>query len=133
MAEPQNDITSLALEGKIKRAHTLVEEAKEKLKEQRDMFRGAFENDSVYQDHQTKHEEARRVLLATKKQILKDPAVASIEEKIKDLRLSLRQLQDSLSEDLQEYQNLTGEKVIETDEGRLMEIVSKARLIRRTA
>jgi hypothetical protein len=131
MADSQNDITSLALEGKIRRTHILIEEAKEKLKEQRDMFKGAFENDPVYQDHEGKHEEARGILLATKKQILKDPAVASIEERIKEMRLALGQLQDSLSEDLQEYQNLTGEKVIEVDEGRLMEIVSKARLIRR--
>lgn len=131
MADSQNDITHLALEGKIRRAQALIEEAKEKLKEQRDMFKDAFENDAVYQDHQNKYEEARSILLATKKQILKDPAVAAMEEKIKDMRLALRQLQDSLSEDLQEYQNLTGEKVIETDEGRLMEIVNRARLVRR--
>lgn len=132
MANSQNDIAPLALESKIRRAQALIEEAKEKLKEQRDMFKDAFENDTVYQDHQTKYEEARSMLLTTKKQILKDPAVAAMEEKIKDMRLALRQLQDSLSEDLQEYQNLTGEKVIEIDEGRLMEIVSKAKLVRQS-
>ncbi|MDD3679680.1 MAG: hypothetical protein PHX72_02405 [Candidatus Shapirobacteria bacterium] len=122
----------LVLEAKIKRAYSLIQDAKDKIKEQQEMFRDSFENDPVYRDHETKHEEARGVLLATRQQILKDPAVALLETKIKDMRLSLRELQNSLSDDLQQYQALTGEKVIETDQGRLMEIVSKAKLVKRS-
>lgn len=131
-SDTKDQASVLALEKKIRRAHNLIKDAKDKLKEQRDMFEDAFENDSVYHDHQTKYDEARNTLSATKKQILKDPAVAAMGERVKEMRLAIRQLQDSLSSDLQQYQNLTGEKVIETDEGRLMEIVSKAKLVRRS-
>ncbi|KUK84138.1 MAG: hypothetical protein XD98_0158 [Microgenomates bacterium 39_6] len=130
--DDKDQVSFLALERKIRRTHNLIKDAKDKLKEQRDIFKDAFENDSVYQDHQAKYDEARSTLSATKKQILKDPAVAAMEEKVKEMRLAIRQLQDSLSSDLQQYQSLTGEKVIETDEGRLMEIVSKAKLVRRS-
>ena len=117
----QDKADFLALEARIKRTYSLIQEAKDKLKKQREMFEDAFGNDPVYRDHEMKHQEARKVYLATRQQILKDPAVASMKEKAGELRLSLRELQDSLSEDLQQYQNLTGERVIEMEEGGLME------------
>jgi vacuolar-type H+-ATPase subunit I/STV1 len=125
-----NEASFLALEGKIKRTYSLIQEAKDKLKEQREMFRDAFENDPVYKDQEEKFQEAKKICLETRQEILKDPAVASMQERIKEMRLSLKELQDALSEDLQQYRDLTGEKVIETDEGGLMEIISRARLVR---
>ena len=130
--DSKNKADFLVLESKIKRTHSLIQDAKGNLKEQRDMFKAAFENDPVYHDHDTKYEESRRIRLATRQEILKDPAVALIQKKIGDMCLSLKELQQLLSEDLQQYQALTGEKVIETDEGRLMEIVSQAKLVDRS-
>lgn len=136
MADNQNDVANqaafLALEGKIRRTYSLIQEGRDKLKEQREMFRDAFENDPVYKDQEEKFQEAKKICLGTKQEILKDPAVASMQEKIKEMRLSLKEMQDSLSEDLEQYRNLTGEKVIETNEGGLMEIVSHAKLVRRS-
>lgn len=130
--DEQKKADFLVLEAKIRRTYSLIQEAREKLKEQREMFESSFENDPVYQDHEAKHRETKKVYLATRQQILKDPAVVTMKEKVGELRLSLKELEGSLSEDLWQYQNLTGEKVIETEEGELMEIINRAKLARRS-
>lgn len=129
----QNNASFLDWEAKIRRTLGLIGRAKEELKKDREMLEDAFETDTVYHEHAEEANEARKVRMATKQQILKDPAVAQLDEKVKSMRIQIKELQESLSKDLQQYQEETGAKQIEGEDGEILDIVNKVKLVKRTA
>jgi len=122
----------LDLEAKIQRTLSLIDGAKEELKKYREMLDDAFEHDVVYHEQAEKADEARKIKMNTKQQILKDPAVAELDEKVKSVRVQIKELQESLSKDLQQYQETTGSKQIETEDGEILDIVNQVKLVKRT-
>ena len=128
----RNETSFLDLEAKIKRTLSLIDSAQMELKKHREMLDDAFEHDSVYHEYAEKADEARKTKTNTKQQILKDPAVAELDEKIKSMRVQVRELQESLSKDLQKYQETTGAKQIESEDGEILDIINKVKLVKRT-
>ena len=96
------------------------------------MINDAFEGDAVYREHAEKVKEAARVKTATKQQIMKQPAVAALVEKIKDLKFEVKESQTVLSDYLNQYQKSTGATSIELGDGEIMEIVSVTKLVKRS-
>jgi len=121
----------LDLEAKIQRTLSLINGAKEELKKYREMLDDAFEHDVVYHEQAEKADEVRKIKMNTKQQILKDPAVAELDEKVKSVRAQIKELQESLSKDLQQYQETTGSKQIETEDGEILDIVNQVKLVKR--
>lgn len=94
------------------------------------MLQDAFLNDPTYRQHDEKVKEAVKVRSATKMQILKQPTLAELSEKVKDMAQSVKDAKQSLSDYLQEYVRMTSSKEIEDTEGELREIVYTAKLIK---
>lgn len=122
----------LNLESLVKRYVNDINLAKETLKTQKEMFDSAFLNDETYREHDRLSKEANKVKNGTKQQIMRQPSVALLDEKIKDLRFQLQELQVSLSDYLSQYQKLTGATQIEMEDGQILEIVNNLKLVKKS-
>ena len=121
----------LNLEELIKNYAGRIDQIKEDLKKQKQMLDDALEGDAVYQEHAEKAKEANKIKSATKQQILKQPALMEIAEKVKDLKFDISEHEAMLNDYLQQYQKLSGATQIDLGNGEFMEIVSVVRLVRR--
>ena len=118
------DLTSL-----INRYVADIEKVKNKLKEQRQMFKDAFENDKEYHDKNEVVKAATKEKNAVKQRIMRLPGVESAAEKTQELQSELKELNQALSGYLQEHIRTTGTRVIETEDGKLREIVPVYKLV----
>jgi len=109
-----------------------VDRLRVEVKKLRDMIEDGFANDAVYKEHDTAAKAAAKVKQATKAQIMKQPAVLALVNKMKTLNSELKEKQYSLSDYLLEYQRISGANQIETDDGQILEIVNSAKVIRKT-
>jgi hypothetical protein len=129
-----NDATVLlSLEEMIKNNIATIEKLNTELKEKRHMFVDAFQNDPTYKEHEDKAKEANVVKLGTKQQILKQPAMMQMAEKIKSMSADVKERKASLSDYLLEYQRLTQATTIEDLEGNVREIQNSATAIKRSS
>ncbi len=98
-----------------------------KLKEMLDDF---FLNDPTYQTHDQAVKEAVKIRTGTKKQILKQPQAADLDNQVKDLRSQVKELDTDLSSYLADYAKSSGATTIETTDGVVRQIVYTAKLIK---
>lgn len=122
----------LNLEEMIKSHLSSLDSLTEELKKHQGMLDDIFLNDSTYRDHSEKAKEASKVKSATKQQILKQPQVADLATKVKNLRSEAKELKDALSDYLQEYRRMSGVTEIEHN-GEVREIVYVAKLVNRSS
>lgn len=115
----------------IKNHVVSIDRIKADLKAQKEMFDDIFTNDSTYQQHNNKVKEAAKVRNLTKGQILKQPNVAAIAEKMKEMKSNQKELEMALSDYLREYARLSGANEIELPNGEVREIVYTARLVKK--
>ncbi len=108
-----------------------IADTKENLKKHKDMFSDIFLNDKVYQEHDKKVKEVSKVRNATKAEIMKRSDVYTLNEKIKDMKLQVKELENALSEYIREYQRLTGANHIENESGDVLDIVYSVKLVKR--
>lgn len=108
-----------------------IDKLNEELKQQKEMLDSVLENDPTYQEHSKVAKEASRVKTATKNEILKRPDVAHVDAKVKGLRAEVKEIKESMSSYLQEFQRMSGLNQIDTQNGETMEIVYIAKLIKR--
>ncbi|MCL5090653.1 MAG: hypothetical protein M1514_01440 [Patescibacteria group bacterium] len=120
----------LNLENLIKTYMARVESIKQELKKQKELLDDSFESDAIYKEHEEKAKEAIKIKAETKQQILKNPTLQSITQKVDDLRSEVKELQDTLSDYLLQYQKLTGASEIEGEDGETRIIVNTARLVK---
>lgn len=104
----------------------------EEVKPLDEMISSVLENDEVFRKHVEAAKEASKVKNATKAEIVKRPDVSNIFAKVKDKKSDLKEAKEALSEYLQEYSRLTGQRQFETPEGIVQEIVYSAKLVRRS-
>lgn len=102
------------------------------LSEKRQMFADSFENDATFKEIEDKAKEATKVKLQTKLQIVKQPSIAQIALRIKDIAQEMRERKSTLSEYLLEYLRITGVNQIEAEDGVVHEIVHVAKLVKQT-
>ena len=121
----------LQIESLIKSYLAKIEKLKKDLRDQKQMLTDALEADAVYHEHSEKAKEANRVKSATKQQILKQPALQEISEKVKDMKFDLQEQQAMLNDYLSQYQQLSGATQIEAEDGEVLEIVSVVKLVKR--
>jgi predicted RNase H-like nuclease (RuvC/YqgF family) len=121
------------LESSIKEHIASIDTAKTELKKLKEMLSDMFANDSTYQEHDKTVKEAVKIRTKTKLELLKQPAAAQLNTKIKDMSSDLKDLQNALSDYLREYQRLSGSNEIEGDDGEVREIVYVARLVKRSS
>lgn len=95
------------------------------------MLEDIFENDPTYKEHSEKAKEANKIKQGTKKQILKQPQVADLSNRVKNLQAETKEHKASLSDYLKEYQRLSGLSEIEGEDGTIHQIIYEARLIKK--
>ncbi len=122
----------LNLENLVKSYVAKIDASEKELKEKAQMLKDAFENDVVYREHAEKAKEANKIRSSTKQQLLKQPAMAELSERIKDLKFDIQENKAMMSDYLQQYQKQTGATQIEVGDGEVLEIVSVVKLVKRS-
>lgn len=121
----------LNLEELIKNHIETIGKLKLELKQQREMFEDSFNNNPTYREHMEKVKDVTKAKNSVRQEISKQPSVATLAQKIKDLRFDLNEQSKTLSDLLQDYREQTGATQIETRDGKILEIVSTSKLVRR--
>ena len=119
----------LSLEELIKNHIDNIDKLKDEIKQSREMFEDSFKNNPTYRENEAKVEEAAKARNSVRNEIAKQPSVALIMQKLKDLRFDLNEQAKTLSDLLQDYHQQTGATQIETRNGKVMEIVSTSKLV----
>lgn len=109
-----------------------IDKLKDELKAAREMYEDSFNNDPTYKENEDKVKEVTKAKNAVRQQIAKQPSVATLEQKVKDLRFDISESSKTLSDLLQDYKDQTGATEIETRNGQILEIVSTSRLVKRS-
>ncbi len=129
MSTPAQSLISL--ESMINRYVGDIEKMKEQLKTQKDMFNDAVQNDAEYAKEEAKAKEINRVKNAAKQKITKQPAVASIVERMNTMKDEIKEMQEALSNYLQQFQKIAGTNQLVAENGEIREIVTTHRLIKK--
>lgn len=122
--------TLVTITGLVQNYISSIDRLKKEITENQQMLQDSFLNDVTYKEKDDKAKEAIKARNAFKQQILKQPTLMALAEKIKDLRSSMKDSKQQLSDYLQEYQKLTGANEIEDAQGNLNEIRYTARLVK---
>lgn len=131
----QNDSTEVLfnLESMIRQSVTGIDKRKSEMKKFQEMVTSFLEQDPTYQEHEKRAKEAAKVKNTTRVELLKQPSVASSIQKAKELKMEIKETQESLSDYLREYQRISGSSEIEDEEGNVRDIVYIARLVKRAS
>lgn len=121
----------LNLETLVKSHLTSIDQIRDALKKQKEMYDDIFLNDPTFQEHDKIVKEAAKVRKTTQSEIMKRANVYDIYQKMKDLKIELKDKKLALSEYVREYQRLSGVNEIVNDAGEVMEIVYEVKLIRK--
>jgi hypothetical protein len=121
------------LETMINRYVGDIEKMREQFKTQKSMFDDAFNNDPDYATQDQKVKEENRKKTEIKQRILKQPAVADLFSRLKNMRDEIKDTQDTLSQLLQQYYEQTGTTQITGDDGEIREIVFVRKLVKKNS
>lgn len=121
----------LSLEELIKNHIESMEKLRVELKKNREMLDDSFNNNPTYREHVEKVKEVTKGKNSVKQQIAKQPSVALLDQKVKDLRFDINEKNKTLSDLLQDYKEQTGATSIETRNGQVLEIVSTSKLVKK--
>ena len=122
----------LSLEELIKNHIESIEKLKIETRQAKEMFEDSFESNPTYREHMDKVKEVTKAKNGLRQQIAKQPSVAQLEQKVKDLRFDLNEKNKTLSDLVQDYKEQTGATSIETRDGKILEIVSTSKLVKRS-
>lgn len=118
----------LSLEELIKNHIKSIDKLKDELKQQKEMFEDSFNNNPTYREHVERVKEATKAKNSVRQQIAKQPAVATLDQKVKDLRFDISEQNKTLSDLLQDYKDQTGATQLEVN-GKTYAIVSVSKLV----
>ncbi len=121
----------LSLEELIKNHIESIDKMRDEVRQVREMFEDSFNNNPTYREHTDRTKKAAKEKNSVRQQIVKQPSVATLAQKMKDLRFDISEQTKTLSDLLQDYHEQTGATQIEARNGQLMEIVSTAKLVRK--
>jgi hypothetical protein len=123
----------ISLEELIKNHIEAIDKLKIELKQQREMLEDSFNSNPTFREHEEKVKEVNKARNSVRSEIAKQPSVATIEQKVKDLRFDSNEKSKTLSDLLQDYREQTGATQIEMRDGKVLEIVSTLRLVRKSS
>lgn len=130
--QSDNVIVITNLQNLINETLNKINTISEEVKPLDEMISSVLENDEVYKKHADMAKEASKLKNKTKAEIVKRPDVSNVFAKVRDKKVSLKEAKESLSEYLQEYSRLTGQRQFETNDGTVREIVYTAKLVKRS-
>ncbi|OGG13936.1 hypothetical protein A3D77_03465 [Candidatus Gottesmanbacteria bacterium RIFCSPHIGHO2_02_FULL_39_11] len=120
----------LNIENMIKTHVTSLERLKIEIKKHTEEIEDAFSNDSTYKTHAEEAKKTAKQKSQTKQEIMKNPSVAVLVEKMKEARTQVKELNGALSDYLREYARLSGSTEIADNEGNIWNITYSAKLVK---
>lgn len=129
---PNQGMVVIELENMIKSHLASIDKIEQEYSKHRDMLEDIFNNDTTYKEQAQKAKEAARIKNNTKQEIMKQASVATLAQKVKDMKREMNELQTALSDYLREFQRISGMNEIEGDDGEMREIIYIAKLIRKS-
>lgn len=114
----------------VKNYISAIGRTKIELSKQKEMLEDALSNNPQYKEACDDAKEAGKIKSDVKRQILEDDELQNISVKVRDLSQTLKETKSALSEYLIEYARLSGSKQIEGDDGKILEIVYSAHLVK---
>lgn len=131
MDEPSKTELIMNMENMIKTLMSTLDKQQAEVGTFQDTLNDIFENDETFKEHSKLAKEASKVKSNTKRQILKQPQAADLDNKVRTLKSEIKENKASLSDYLREYQRMSGINEIEGSDGELLEIVYDAKLVRK--
>ncbi len=122
----------MSLEELIKNHITTIDKLRDELKQHKEMFEDTFNNDPTYREHVEKVKEANKAKGSVRQQLSKQPSVAQLDQKVKDLRFDIGEQNKTLSDLLQDYKEQTGASQLEVN-GKTYAIISTSKLVTKSA
>lgn len=126
-------MTVMSIDSNIKTHISSIARIKEEMKVQREMLDSALQNDPEYVEKAEAAKAATKEKSQAKQRVVKQPHAAVIADKLSAMRDETRELQDGLSYYLSEYRRLTGLSEFEDADGELGQIVTIARLVKKSS
>lgn len=121
------------LENLIKGYLTDIANLRDKLRAQREMMKSTIEGDRDFSEAAAKTAELKKKETELKQKLVKVEAVVATKMKVEQLMTELKNVQQSLSDYLNEYANLTQSTEFIGPEGELHQIVRTAKLVKKRA
>ena len=119
------------LETMIKGYMSDLEKYQEDLRDQASMLKDSFEQDAEYTVAQEKVLEATRKRKVVRDRIIAEPAIASLESKVEDLRAEVKETKTALSDYLERFFQKSGLRQITGNDGEIREMVTTVRLVKK--
>jgi len=127
--QTQQDLDNVrTMEDLIKKHVESIGRMKEELKAIREQFEDSYNNNPTYREASEKAKEHSKSKAQIKAEILKQPSVTQLNQKMKDLRFDVREQQRTLSELLINYRQVTGATQLELFNGVIGDIVLSAKI-----
>lgn len=121
----------MQIEGYINAQMTDISKLRDMMKDISSSYNDAFANDASYRDLDAKAKEATKVKNNYKKQMMGDPALQDLANKLDGMKSEMRDLQTALSDYLREYNRVSGLTQFETKDGEILEIVNVFKLVKK--
>lgn len=121
----------LSLEALAKNHVESIDKLKVELKQTKEMYDDSFNNNPQYREHMDKVKEVTKAKNAFKQQIAKQPSVAQLGQKVKDIRFDLSEKKKTLSDLAMDLKEQTGATQLSMDDGLVLDIVLSAKLVRK--
>lgn len=117
--------TIISLSEMINTSLGVVEKVKEDRTKVSEMLQSMLDNDPAYIEASLKAKEAGKVKSQAKKQVMRTPQAADLDRKLTELKQHIKELNDSLSDYLNEYIRQTGSMQFEDNTGKVRDIKMK--------
>lgn len=119
----------MAIKGLIQRLSVQLDEAKEKQKEYKQRLKNIFDNDSQLSEFEEQAKEAGLSFKKRKAELSDSLEGKEVKAKIKEYSEEIRDLEESLTNSLLSYYQVTGTQSFDTLSGEEREFKLKARLL----
>lgn len=118
------------LENLIKSHIQAIDKLKDEIRQNREMFEDAFNNNPTYREHVEKVKEVSKAKLSVRAELSKQPSVAALKQKLSDLKFDLNEQNKTLSDLLLNYKEQTGATQLDLFDGKIGVIALTAKIVK---
>lgn len=131
---PENPAVSmLNLEDLVKRHIHDIDRLQEQYKKQKEMYDDGFETEGEYAQKADELETMKRAVRAIKDRITSQSSMIDLAQKMTATKEEIKELKESLSAYLEEYQKTTKATQIEIDKGDIRQIINVIKLVKKNS
>ena len=129
---PENNVAAiLQLETMINGYLMDLEKLQQQVKEQGQMLKDGLENDAEYAACLEKAKTVNKEKKPIQDKLMQEPSLALLNSKVKDLKEEAKDVQQGLSDYLQQYFQQSGLRQITGTDGEIREIVTHLKLVKK--